>query len=75
MIRGEIIQRVIPTLLFGLLLVTSAAIALHAVGFQMAIFGDPETHARFPSMPIARTLHILAGGTVVLIGGFQFSQR
>ncbi len=73
--REEIIQRVIPTLLFGLLLVTSAAIALHAVGFQMASFSDPETRARFASMSIASTLHVLAGGTVLLIGGFQFSQR
>jgi hypothetical protein len=37
--------------------------------------GDPETQARFASMPIASALHVLAGGTVLLIGGFQFSLR
>ena len=26
-------------------------------------------------MPIASALHVLAGGTVLLIGGFQFSLR
>ncbi|NKC00779.1 MAG: DUF2306 domain-containing protein [Pseudomonadales bacterium] len=68
-------QRVIPTFLFGLLLLTSFAIALHAVGFQFGISGDPETRARFATIPVASTLHVLGGGTVLLIGGFQFSQR
>ena len=68
-------QRTVSLCLFGFVLVTSILIALHAFGFQLRISGNPEFHARFDTMPIASLLHVLGGGIVLLIGGFQFSKK
>ena len=60
---------------FVFVVITSVLIAFHAFGFQMRISGSPDFHARFDTMPIAGALHVLGGGIVLLIGGFQFSQK
>ncbi len=57
------------------LILLSIPIALYAFGFQLRMAGSPEFHARFDQMPIASAMHVLGGGMVLLLGGFQFSRR
>lgn len=51
----------------------SVGIALYAFGFQFRFIGNPGFHMRFDLMPIQSTMHVIGGGIVLLIGGFQFS--
>lgn len=51
---------------------TSIAIGLYAFGFQFRLAGDPTLHARFASMPVASTMHVVGGGLVLLTGALQF---
>lgn len=55
-----------------LMILTSIAIAMHAFGFLLQLSGSPEFHARFDTVPIAATMHLVGGGIVLLVGGFQF---
>ncbi|MDA1073297.1 MAG: DUF2306 domain-containing protein [Proteobacteria bacterium] len=59
-------------LLVWLLIALSIPIGLYARMFQLRLTGDPSFWARFDEMPIMAAMHILGGGTVLLIGGFQF---
>ncbi len=68
-------SRSISAGLLGLVIVTSILIAIHAMGFQFRVSGDPQIHARFDAMPVAGAMHVIGGGLVLLIGGFQFSSR
>ena len=40
--------------------------------FQMGLTGDSVFHARFALTPISSTAHVLGGGTLLILGGFQF---
>ncbi len=68
-------SRPLSASLLGLVIVTSILIAFHAMGFQLRLSGDPMIHARFDAMPVAGAMHVIGGGLVLLIGGFQFSSR
>ena len=59
----------------GLLLVLSIPIGIYALLFQFQITGDPTFHARFDLTPIAGFLHVVVGGTLLALGGLQFSKR
>lgn len=56
----------------GLMIFLSIAIALHAFAFQLRVSGDPAFHLRFDTMPVSSTMHVIGGGIVLLLGGFQF---
>ncbi len=51
----------------------SICISMYAFAFQLQLIGDPSFHVRFDQVPIQAAMHVLGGGTVLLIGGFQFS--
>ena len=67
--------RALSITLLSLIILTSILIALHAFGFQFRVSGDPVFHARFDTMPIAGAMHVIGGGIVLALGGFQFSSR
>jgi uncharacterized membrane protein len=50
----------------------SIPIGIYAYLFQSGILGDPQFHARFADMPLMAAFHVLGGGTILIIGGFQF---
>ncbi len=50
----------------------SIAIGLYAYGFQLRFTGDPSFHMRFDELIVPSTMHVIGGGTVLLIGGLQF---
>ncbi len=58
-----------------LIIVSSIAIALHAFAFQARLSGSPDLHARFDTIPVMSTMHVLGGAVVLLLGGWQFSTR
>ena len=53
----------------------SIAIGLYAFAFQARVIGDPTFHARFDELPVASAMHVVGGGIVLLLGGFQFWAR
>ncbi len=59
----------------GVLLVLSIPIGIYAYLFQFQLTGDPAFHARFSLTPIPAFLHVIAGGTLLALGGAQFSKR
>lgn len=56
----------------GVVTLSSIAIGLYALSFQLRLTGSPDFHARFDEMPIASTLHVVSGGIVLLVGAIQF---
>jgi len=55
-----------------LMILSSVAIGLYAFAFQAGMQGDPDTHARFAEWPVFSSMHVIGGGVVIVIGGFQF---
>ncbi|MCB1644795.1 MAG: DUF2306 domain-containing protein [Pseudomonadales bacterium] len=55
-----------------LMIISSLAIGLYAFGFQARMVGAPEFHMKFDASPLAAAMHVIGGGTVLLVGGFQF---
>ena len=59
----------------GVLLAFSIPIGIYAYLFQFQMTGDPTFHLRFGETPIAAFLHVIGGGTMLALGGLQFSKR
>lgn len=59
---------------YGLVAVILLAIpiGLYAYLFQAGMTGDPAFQARFAEVPVFAAFHVLGGGTILIIGGFQF---
>ena len=57
---------------FVLLLTSSIAIGLYAYAFQAGLTGSGGLQASFAQVPVAAAAHVVGGGTVLLLGGFQF---
>ena len=53
----------------------SVAIGLYAFAFQMGFTGSGDLQQRFAIMPIPAGAHVVGGGVVLIIGGFQFWSR
>ena len=59
---------------YGLVVVMLLAIpvGIYAYLFQTGMTGDPAFQARFAEVPLFAAFHVLGGGTILIIGGFQF---
>lgn len=55
-----------------LMVIMSVAIGLYAVAFQLRLAGAPAFHARFDTMPMFTSMHVIGGAIVLLVGGLQF---
>ena len=60
---------------FVLMLVSSIAIGLYAYAFQAGLTGAGGLQESFAQVPVAAAAHVLGGGTLLIIGGFQFWTR
>lgn len=56
----------------GLMIFLSVCIGLYAFAFQAGMQGAPETQSRFSEWQIFSSMHVIGGGIVLVIGGFQF---
>jgi uncharacterized membrane protein len=56
----------------GLVVLSSVMIGIYALAFQARLVGAPTFHARFDEMPLFTAMHVVGGGIVLLVGGFQF---
>lgn len=65
-------RRFITTVGPWLVVALSIPIGIYAYMFQIGVAGADEFHLRFAQTPLRAGLHILFGGTVLVIGGFQF---
>lgn len=54
------------------LIVLSIPVGLYGYLFQAGLTGDPAFQARFAETPFFAAFHVLGGGTILIIGGFQF---
>ncbi len=54
------------------LILLSIPIGIYAYLFQAGLTGDPSFQVRFARAPFFSALHFLGGGTILVIGGFQF---
>ena len=59
---------------YGLVVVMLLAIpiGIYAYLFQTGMTGDPAFQARFAEVPLFAAFHVIGGGTILIIGGFQF---
>ena len=59
---------------YGLIAVILLAVpvGLYAYLFQAGMTGDPAFQVRFAEVPLFAAFHVLGGGTILIIGGFQF---
>ena len=57
---------------FAVLVSMCVSIGLYAYAFQTGMAGAPDFHKRFDLIPVPATMHVLGGGTVLLLGSFQF---
>lgn len=55
-----------------ILVCLSIPIGIYAYLFQAGLLGDPNFHARFAEMPLMAAFHVIGGGSILIIGGFQF---
>ncbi|MEM7099421.1 MAG: DUF2306 domain-containing protein [Pseudomonadota bacterium] len=62
----------IITIGFWLMIASSVSIGLYAYAFQAGLTGAGELRASFAQVPIAAAAHVLGGGTILILGGFQF---
>lgn len=59
---------------FASLVLMCIAIGLYAYAFQFGFAGSPGFHEHFSLMPLPAAMHVLGGGTVLLLGSLQFSR-
>lgn len=59
-------------LTLGVMILSSVAIGLYALAFQMRFVGAESFHLRFDEMPLFTGMHVIGGGIVLLVGGTQF---
>ena len=55
-----------------LMILSSIAIGLYAFAFQAGMQGSPEFHLKFGEWAVFSSMHVIGGGVVIVIGGFQF---
>ncbi len=55
-----------------LMILLSVAIGLYAFAFQAGMQGDPQIQTWFSERPVFSSMHVIGGGIVIIIGGFQF---
>ena len=65
----------LATISLWLMILSSIAIGLYAFAFQLGMQGAPEFHAKFAELSVFSSMHIIGGGVVIIIGGFQFWSR
>ena len=57
---------------FWLMLISAIGIGLYAFAFQAGLTGAGGLQDSFAQVPVAAAAHVLGGGALLIIGGFQF---